>query len=80
MELVIELFQTFQSVLKLLLGQDQGSDSEMIGAWFLSEATSWHQSNSCVLQNLKTIEKIRGLISGGLNSFLREFYLRECVH
>lgn len=45
--------------------KDESGDSEMVGTRFLMESASGDKDNTCVLQNLKTIEQINWRVSSG---------------
>ena len=79
-ERVVEFLQVLQSVLQLLLWKNQCCNSEVVSAWSLLESASWNQSNTCVLQNFQTVEKVWGLALSSFHCLVWELDLWESIH
>jgi len=80
--LVVEIGKLFEDSLHLLDGGYEVSDSEVVGAGFLLEATAWHCHDSGLVYQVHAVHKV-GLAAlgvGFLDELIGEVDSRETVH
>ena len=82
MELVVKVLECLKYLLHVRCWVDQVCDSEVVCAFLLAEAATWHRHNTCLIYHLHAVNEVRlfALSLGILDKLLREMYLREPVH
>ena len=81
-EFIIELLQIFKHLLHVGGWVHQVGDPEMVGAWSLAKATSWHSHNACLVHHLHAVDEVRRftLTLSLFYKLLREVESWEAVH
>ena len=81
-EFVVKGFEGLQHLLHVRGRVDQVGDAEVIGVLLLAESASWHCHDTCLVDHLHAVDKVRllALRVGIVDELLGEVDAGEAIH